>query len=316
MSTYLVTGATGYIGSQLTMKLLDAGEDVWIQVRNPSKIKRKVRERLHVICGDIVDSHMWKQVNCHVDYIIHCAAPTESAYMMTHPVETAETIVQGTKNVLEYCKNCPGCKLIYLSSMEVYGNIACKNGERVTEEQLGSLDICAPRNCYPIAKRMAEHLCIAYFREYGVETVVARLSQTFGRGVLATDKRVFAQFANAVREKKDIVLHTLGNSVGNYCDIDDTLEAIGVLLQKGEAGEIYNVVNEDNTMSIRHMAEMVADKIAGGQIRVTFDIPNENIYGYAVDTGLRMSGDKMRRLGWSAKVSLEEMYRRLLEGME
>lgn len=71
---------------------------------------------------------------------------------------------------------------------------------------------------------------------------------------------------------------------------------------------IVNVVNEKNTMTIRQMAELVAEKIAGGRIRVVCDIPKENIYGYAADTGICLSGEKLRRLGWEPVESLEKMY--------
>lgn len=148
---------------------------------------------------------------------------------------------------------------------------------------------------------MAESLCFSYFKEYGVPVKIARLAQTFGKGVQKNDTRVFAQFAGAVREKKDIVLHTAGDSVGNYCEIEDAVEAIFLLLEKGENGEAYNVANEANTMQIREMAELVADKIAHGEIHVVYDIPESNLHGYAATTGLRLSSQKLRQMGWRPK---------------
>ncbi len=141
---------------------------------------------------------------------------------------------------------------------------------------------------------------------------IARLAQTFGRGVRQEDNRVFAQFARSIKENKDIVLHTQGNSVGNYCDIDDTVDAILFLLENGKSAEAYNIVNEANTMTIREMAEMITNKIAGGKIGVTYNIPSNNQYGYAAETGLRLSGAKMKKLGWEAKTNLEEMYWRMI----
>lgn len=313
MSTYLVTGATGYIGSMVAEKLIEEGQDVILQVRSPEKLKEILHERARVITGDICNPVLWQTVPRTVDYVIHCAAPTKSAYMVAHPVETTDVIVQGTHNVLEFAKRCQGCKVLYLSSMEVYGDIDCSDGRRVTEEEMGYVNVFHPRSCYPIAKRMAEHMCFLYNKEYGVHTVIARLAQTFGRGVLASDTRVFAQFATSVREGTDIVLHTAGRSVGNYCDIDDVLAAFKLLLEKGEPGQAYNVVNESNTMTIREMAQMVAERVANGKIRVVYDIPEENQYGYAADTGLRLSGEKMRELGWEAETSLEQMYRNVLQ---
>ena len=65
-------------------------------------------------------------------------------------------------------------------------------------------------------------------------------------------------------------------------------------------------------MRICEMAELVAKKVAGGNIKVSYDIPQGNPFGYAPDTGLKLSGGKLRRLGWEANCSLEEMYRKML----
>ena len=100
--------------------------------------------------------------------------------------------------------------------------------------------------------------------------------------------------------------------MGNYCDIDDAVDGILFLLEKGQSAQTYNIVNESNTMTIREMAQLVADRIGKGEIKVTYDIPDDNRFGYAATTGLRLSGAKMKELGWAAKVGLEEMYERLL----
>lgn len=266
-----------------------------------------------VIRADLRDRETVCSITEKYDYIIHCAAPTGSAYMAANPVEVSDTIVSGTKHILELAKRCNAGSVVYLSSMEVYGQISCPPEKRIIESEMGYIDVGNVRSCYPIAKIMAENFCHSYFAEYGIPVKIARLAQTFGRGVREDDNRVFAQFANAVRTGSDIVLHTAGNSMGNYCDADEVIDAILFLLQNGVNSEAYNVVNEKNTMRIWEMAELVAKKVAGGSIKVTYDIPKENRYGYAPETGLRLSGEKLRRLGWEAECSLEDMYRKMLE---
>lgn len=313
MTTYLITGATGYIGSMVAEKLVSENHHVILLVRSPEKLKESLQQKAGIVVGDVCDAVTWDAISSNIDYVIHCAAPTASAYMAAHPVETAETIIEGTRNALEFVRRCEGCRLLFLSSMEIYGRIECTDGRKVTEEELGYIDVSLPRSAYPMAKRMAEHICFAYYEEYGVQSVIARLAQTFGRGVLPSDHRVFAQFADSVRNGKDIILHTEGNSVGNYCDIDDVLTALKVLIKKGVPGQAYNVVNEKNTMTIKEMAELVVDKIANHKINIVFDIPKDNRYGYAANTGLRLSGEKLRKLGWEAEVSLEQMYRNMMK---
>lgn len=312
MSRYLITGATGYIGSMLLNRILEEGQTADVIVRNAEKLVCKDTANVNIISADITDEKAILSISGKYDYIIHCAAPTRSAYMISNPVEVIKAIVHGTVHILNLARRCEIESMVYLSSMEVYGQIDCLNGKRVKEEELGYIDAGNIRSCYPIAKLMAENLCHSYHTEYGVPVKIARLAQTFGRGIRETETRVFAQFANAVRTGSDIVLHTEGNSMGNYCDIDDAVEAILFILKKGKNAEAYNVVNEKNTMSIRDMAEMVAGKIADGKIKVVYNLQNSQRTGYAADTGLRMSGEKLRELGWEAKAGLEEMYRKML----
>ena len=312
MKEYLITGATGYIGSLLAEYLLKKNCKVTLIVRNIERLKLTSNSNLKIIQGDICDIVAMDQIQENYDYLIHCAAPTKSAYMMTNPVEVADAIVNGTQNMLRLATKCNIKSMVYLSSMEVYGKISCLDGRRVKENELGELDIDNVRSCYPMAKRMAENYCYLYFKEYGVPVKVARLAQTFGRGVSKEDNRVFAQFAKSVVNGTDIVLHTKGNSVGNYCDVDEVIDGILFLLEHGKSGEVYNIVNESNTMTIKEMAEVVAQEIAGGKIKVKFDIPKDNPFGYAAETGLRLSGAKMKALGWEAKTTLVEMYQKML----
>lgn len=166
--------------------------------------------------------------------------------MVTNPVEVTDSIVNGTKHILDFAGQCGAKSVVNLSSMEVYGQLDCTGGKRATEEQQGYIDVIRIRSCYPLAKRMAENLCCSYFKEYGIPVKTARLAQTFGQGANPEDTRIFAQFARAVRNGRELVLHTVGNSMGNYCDINDTVEAVLFLLQYGEKDQIYNVVNEAN----------------------------------------------------------------------
>lgn len=312
MQKYLITGATGYIGSVLAKRLISSRQEVSVIVREPSRLDGDILSEAEIIQADITDGESIFRIADEYDYIIHCAAPTKSSYMISHPVEVTEAIVDGTKHILDLAGRCHAGSMVYLSSMEVYGQIACPEGKKVTENEMGYMDVANIRGCYPIAKLVAENLCHSYFTEYGVPVKIARLAQVFGRGIRPDDNRVFAQFANAVRTGSDIVLHTAGNSMGNYCDIDEAADAILFLLHNGINSETYNVVNEKNTMRICEMAELVAERIAGGSIKVRYDIPEGNPFGYAPDTGLRLSGEKLRRLGWEAKCSLEDMYRNML----
>lgn len=326
MTTYLITGATGYIGSALISSLLEkncsSGQLPEVCIIAPV---RDLQKAFHMfpagvvfvqmdLCDERCVEQMLEAVNG-ADYLIHCASVTSSAEMIAHPVEVTASIVNTTQNILELARQSQVKSMVYLSSMEVYGDINCVDGQRVEEADVcyGKLEILNARSCYPQGKRMAENLCYSYYKEYGIPVKIARLAQTFGRKVMETDNRVYAQFARAVRDGRDIVLHTSGSSMGNYCDIDDVVRGIMTILDKGQDGEAYNVVNEENTMTIRQMAELVADKIAGGRIKVVCEQLSDNAsYGYASDTGLRMSGRKLEELGWRPQKILCDMYRDII----
>lgn len=325
-TTILITGATGFIGSLLVKTL--AGWDredavrLVLPVRNKAKAVSMYGEKMKQINLTVFESDAESltaeklcQYGISVDYIIHCASVTESSEMISHPAEVMDGIILGTRNVLEIARKHRIKSMVYLSSMEVYG-IVSEEERPVTEEHLGKVELFSPRSCYPIGKRAAEHYCYIYFREYGVPVKIARLSQIFGKGVREDDNRIFMQFARAIKEKTDIVLHTTGESVGNYCESMDAVRAILTILEKGKNGEAYNIVNEKNTMRIRDMAELAAHKIAGGEIRVTYETQNAGIYGYAPSTGLRLSSEKLRKLGWQPSKSLEQMYMDLLDDLQ
>lgn len=345
MVKYLITGATGYIGSTLVRHLLQEENDVEIiaVVRDLDKARKMFPAGVTFVLADVSDmaalevainaleeitpgttsnvgtsqaSETAPDTASRVcfDYVIHCAAVTKSAEMAMHPVEVGYGIIAGTENMLELAKRGRAKSVVFLSSMEVYGNMDCPKGQLATEEDVakGEVALLNVRSCYPLGKRMAENLCFSYYKEYNLPVKIARLAQTFGHGVPAGDSRVFSQFARAIKEKKDIVLHTDGSSMGNYCAIEDAVNGILQILKCGENGEAYNVVNESCTMTIREMAELVCTEFSGGKSRVVFDIPEQNVHGYAANTKLRLSAQKLRKLGWRPTKGLKEMYADLL----
>lgn len=316
-STVLVTGATGLIGVSLVRALLEIGKiHVIAFVRNIEKAKKIYAEtmnsNLEFIVGDITSKI---QIDKRIDYIIHCASITTSKIMVDKPVETLFTAIDGTRNVLELAKVKKVRSVVYVSSMEMYGAFESEEHD-ITENDLGFIDPLKVRSNYPESKRLCENMCVAYLSEYNVPVKIARLAQTFGAGILPDENRVFAQFARSVINQKDIVLHTKGRSEGNYCYIRDCVIGILTILLKGQDGEAYNVSNPASHTTIAEMAKMVCEKIAGGRIKVIFDIPESNTFGYAADTKMKLNSDKLQGLGWKPEINLEESYRRMIRDMK
>lgn len=319
----MVTGATGLVGSQIVKALLVMNEvssaniHVIAVVRDKDKGKAVFNEfntnKLELISWDITQN---SDYDGNIDYIIHAASPTSSKFFVESPVETILTAVNGTNNVLELARDKKVSGMVYLSSMEAFG-ITDSGLESVKEEDLGYIDVLNVRSSYSEGKRICECLCASYCREYDINVKIARLAQTFGAGILKSENRVFAQFARSAIRGENIVLHTEGKSVGNYCYTRDAIKGILLLLVRGNKGEAYTVANSKSNMRIRDMAEMVAKEIAGGKIKVIFDIPEDNLtYGYAPDVKMKLNSDKLQALGWKAEVDMFEAYTRMIESMK
>lgn len=303
--TILVTGATGLIGKLCVKSLLNSGYNTQViaLVRDEEKAKNIFGEskRLTYLVQDIN-----QRINTtrRVDYIIHAASTTSSKDFVEKPVETIYTAINGSRNVLEFAKNKRLEGMVYLSSLEIYG---VNEKENIKEEDYGYIDILNPRSSYSESKKMVETMCISYGTEYGVPVKIARLAQTFGAGVSISDNRVFAQFAKAIINKENIILHTKGETKRNYCYTTDAVRGIFTILTKGENNNAYNVANENSYCSISEMAHLLENEYT----KVEYKIDEVN-RGYNPTVKIALNTKKLNALGWEAKVNLKEMFERLI----
>ena len=312
----LITGATGLVGSMLVRALCAAPVEVSViaHVRNEQKARAMFGDLPVSYCvGDVTAP---VEYDGDVDFILHTASVTASKSFVTEPVQTLMTAIDGTKNLLEFARQKHVQSMVYVSSMEAFG-ITDPALERVTEKDLGYIDILSVRSSYSEGKRICECLCAAYAAQYGVPVKIARLAQTFGAGVSRADGRVFAQFTKSCLEGRDIVLHTAGKSMGNYCYTADAVRGLLTIALRGENANAYTVVNPATSMQIRQVAQLVSDTLTQGQTKIIFDIPESALtYGYAPDVTMRLSGDKLMALGWQPEVDLPDMFRRLADSFQ
>ncbi|MBR6989410.1 MAG: NAD(P)-dependent oxidoreductase [Bacteroidaceae bacterium] len=308
---FLITGATGLIGSSLVHCLLAIDRNVHIvaPVRNREKAEQLFKDNLGQL--ELIECPLTtynENIIGKVDYIVHCAAPTASRFFVEKPVETFDFILNSSQALLEYARKNPVKGFVYLSSLEVYGEIL-DDSEMINEQVQGYLDPMSVRSSYPMAKRSVENLCCLYAAEYGVPAKVARLTQTTGAGISRDDNRVIAQFARLAAQGQDIVLHTTGESARPYCYLMDCISAILFILLKGNPGESYNVANEETYISARGMAEYLKQHFNPSiQIRVELN----GSMGYAPATKQRLSSQKLRNLGWEPEYPLHRIFERLI----
>ena len=311
--TVLITGATGLIGQAIVKELIRLGARVLAVVRSVEKATALFdkEERVTYIVSDITKLEV-KEYD--VDYIIHAASSTSSKAFINDPVGVINTALQGTRKTLEIARLSDVKGYVFLSSMEVYG--APTSDVKIDESFPTNLNTMAPRSAYPESKRMCENLCASYASQYRVPAKVVRLTQTFGPGVQYNDGRVFAEFARCAIEGRNIVLHTKGDTKRSYLYTEDAVDAIFTVLVKGNAGEAYNVANEDTYCSIYEMAELVARECAGGKIKIVTEETDINSFGYAPILHMNLDTRKIRELGWQSSTGLITMFTKMIESMK
>ena len=297
--TVLITGVTGMIGSALADTLCLADKKIRILGMGRSKERASDRfvypwfteDNFRFIEHDVVKPCILDE---HVDYIIHAASPAYPAVYAKYPVETMSANFLGTLNLLKLAKK-NKARFMFVSSGEVYGEI-----EKATksEQDYGYIDSMLVRSCYPNSKRAAETLCAAFAEEYGVETVVTRLSHVYGPTMTDSDNRVSSDFIRKAKTGENLVMHSTGATVRSYTYVLDVVSGIICVMQKGNSGEAYNIADENKVVSIRQLTEIIAK---AGNVTFNIDVPKMTDKGASSISRQVMLGEKLRKLGWESK---------------
>lgn len=256
----LVTGASGLIGSFLVDVLGCLGARVVAAGRNVSRLRERFDAspfELEIVALDVSRS---VSLDANVDYVIHAASSADPASMLSDPVGLIGVNVGGTGQLLGWAQT-HGCRrFIYVSSGEVYGQIVCSDA--FTESQQGYVDPRQVRSCYPLAKRMAENLCVCWTRQYGMETASARLCHTYGPTARESDVRASSAFAWAAARGESVVMTGPGTQVRSYLHVVDAVSGILSVLCAERPMCSCNVASVDSVVTVRKMGESFA--VAGG----------------------------------------------------
>ena len=305
-TTILISGVTGTIGSYLFEFLeyyhskFSADIKIVCPIRDISKISNEWRSLNNVTWCNYYEL----KLSCdNIDYVVHCASPTRSKEFIEHPVETIDGVLDGTKRMLELFRNCSGKGFLYISSIEVYGENFTRDS--ISETNSGNVDSLKIRNCYPIAKRLAENLCMAYSAEYKLPIKIARLSQIIGTH--PSDDRLMAYICRSAVDKTQIVLHSNGASTKSYCYIMDCISAMIYILVIGNS-TAYNVSNPLAVASVYELAKLVSEKYIGLPVIVE----NKTLDMYPSSGCLILNSEQLQKLGWVPEVGIEDAFDRLI----
>ena len=309
----LITGATGLIGGCLVEVLMSRQEKnyhVYAAGRNEERAKAKFKAyaddpQFHFVKYDVMQP---LESNLQFDFIVHAASNASPNFFANSPVEVMKSNILGVANLMEYGMQHGMRRFLYVSSGEVYGE---GDGRVFTEDYSGYVDCTLPRSCYPSSKRAAETFCVSYADEYGCDVVIARPCHVYGPGFTESDNRVYAQFIRNVLRGEDIVMKSTGEQFRSWCYVVDCTSALLYILLKGENGQAYNVADPDSNISIRELAEMIAD--VGGK-KVIMDIPEESEKkGYNVVRKSLFSTEKLGKLGWKVRGDMVEKMKSVIE---
>lgn len=327
-ATILLTGGAGFLGfyfinffthyqQELGIKKVicldnfQVGEPKWL--KDLSAEGKVELHKFNVITDDIASVPGAEQA----DYIYHMASIASPIFYRKYPIETLDANIWGLRRLLDfYCeKSVRG--FAFYSSSEIYGDPTPENIP-TPETYRGNVDCQGPRACYDEAKRFGETMCYLFHQKYGMPISIIRPFNNYGPGMRLNDARVPADFANAVRQNKDIVMFSDGSPTRTFCYISDAITGyLKVLLHAKDGFEAYNIGMDKPEISIRRLAEIYTE--AGKEI---FGYTGEAKFGVSADKEYLANNpnrrcpiiDKARKLlGYDPKVDVGQGVRYFLE---
>ena len=325
--TVLISGANGMLPSYMVETLLYLNEKsnyhitVIALVRNKEKAQKVFAEYDGNPCLKYLVQDVTKPVDYkgEVHYIVHAASQAAPSYYGVDPVGTFTANTLGTLNLLELAREKQVEGFLYFSTGAIYGNI---EGEKVLldESLAGSVNTLDVRSCYGESKRAGETACVCYHYQYHVPTKIVRIFHTFGPKVNLNDGRVFSDFCKNIINGENIVLKSDGSAKRSFLYVADAVIAYFKILLDGELATAHNVGgDEEHEISIRDLSKMLVDLYPEKNLKVIFDI-NENDLTY---TKMRTPQkqilpklDRIAALGWKPTTSVRDCFKRTIDALE
>lgn len=293
---YLLTGGSGFIGSHLTDQLLNEGHHVHVldnlSTGRLANVERWLdHDRFSITVGNVLDEHTLEQCVERCDRIVHLAAAVGVKRVMEKPVETIQTNVGGTENVLQMARYHEK-KTLLASTSEIYGKAMQTDSslDALSEENDWTLGSTSKRRwAYAASKAMDEFLAQAYYDEYDLPVVCVRFFNTVGPRQSSRYGMVIPSFVERALDGEPIQVYGEGTQTRCFIHVHDAVRAVRGLLDASEAeGEVVNVGRPDE-ISINQLAERVRD-MADSDVEITH-VPYEEVYGPGFEDMKRRTPD-------------------------
>jgi dTDP-glucose 4,6-dehydratase len=303
--TSVVTGGAGFLGSHLCEYLLGQGERVLcldnLETASLENIEH-IRDPLFTFVNHDIVEHI--AIDEAVDFVYHLASPASPIDYLRLPLHTLKVGSYGTHNALGLAK-WKRARFLLASTSEVYGD---PQVHPQPESYWGNVNPIGPRGVYDEAKRYAEAMTMAYHRQQGVDTAIARIFNTYGPRMRPHDGRAIPTFVRQALDNVPLTVFGDGSQTRSFCYVDDLIRGLFLLAQSGEHQPVN--VGNPREYTLLELAQVVV-RVTGSASEIVFEaLPVD-------DPQVRQPDITRARqlLGWESEVELEEGLRRMLEAM-
>jgi dTDP-glucose 4,6-dehydratase len=303
MSTCVVTGGAGFVGSHLCEHLLGAGHEVVcldnLDTGNLENLEHIRDPGFRFLNHDITE---FVEIEGEVDFIYHLASPASPIDYQRLPLHTLKVGSQGTHNMLGVAKF-KRARFLVASTSEVYGDPEI---HPQPEDYWGNVNPIGPRGVYDEAKRYAEAMTMAYHRQQGVNTCIARIFNTYGSRMRPHDGRAIPTFLRQALQDKPVTVFGDGGQTRSFCYVDDLVRGL-VTLAESDVHLPVNLGNPDEK-TLLELAEAVIEA-TGSRSEIVYEaLPVD-------DPKVRQPDITRARqlLGWEPEVELTVGLKRTIE---
>lgn len=295
----IVTGGAGFLGSHLVDYLMAHGHDVVCvdNLRTGSKRNIQHLNQHNRLSFEFIRHDVTQPLDIQADEIFNMACPASPPQYQLDPIYSLKTSVLGAINVLDLAR-ATHARILQASTSEVYGDPSV---HPQPESYWGNVNPIGIRSCYDEGKRVAETLFMDYRRQYGVNTKLVRIFNTYGPRMNINDGRVVSNFIVQALKGKDITIYGDGSQTRSFCYVSDLIEVIYRAMQtEPEFGDPINIGNPVE-FTMLQLAEKIIGLI-GGRSKIVFEpLPQDDPKQRQPDISLAKS-----KLDWEPRVSLDD----------
>jgi len=293
----LVTGGGGFLGSHLCERLLNEGNEVICLDNFFTGTKQNVLGLMSNPRFELLRHDVTIPLYIEVDEIYNLACPASPIHYQHDPVQTTKTCVHGAINMLGLAKR-TGAKILQASTSEVYGD---PEVHPQVEGYWGRVNPIGIRSCYDEGKRCAETLFLDYYRQHNLQIKIARIFNTYGPKMHASDGRVVSNFVVQALKGEDITIYGNGEQTRSFCYVDEMVDAF-VRLMNTEDGFIGPVnLGNPGEFTIRELAEKTLQMTGSRSELINMPLPQDDPTQRQPDITLAKE-----KLGWEPVIKLDE----------